>query len=94
MRLMAEDRGIQLQFPPSAPMIVRGDPSRLKQVIVNLLDNAIRFTPRGGAVTLRTGDSGGDIVLEVLRHRYRHSGCGPRARVRPVLSGRRGAFAR
>jgi heavy metal sensor kinase len=66
MRLMAEDRGIQLQFPPSAPMIVRGDPSRLKQVIVNLLDNAIRFTPRGGAVTLRTGDSGGDIVLEVL----------------------------
>jgi heavy metal sensor kinase len=66
MRLMAEDRGIQLQFPPSAPMIVRGDPGRLKQVIVNLLDNAIRFTPRGGVVTLRTGDSGGDIVLEVL----------------------------
>jgi heavy metal sensor kinase len=66
MRLIAEDRGIQLQFPHSAPMIVRGDQCRLKQVIVNLLDNAIRFTPRGGGVTLRTGDSGGDIVLEVL----------------------------
>jgi signal transduction histidine kinase len=66
MRLMAEDRGIALQFPASLPMVVRGDPSRLKQVIVNLLDNAIRFTPRGGTVTLRTGDSGGDIVLEVL----------------------------
>jgi len=66
MRLMAEDRGIQLQVPPSTPMIVRGDPGRLKQVIVNLLDNAIRFTPRGGTVTLRTGDSGGDVVLEVL----------------------------
>ena len=66
MRLMAEDRGIQLQFPRTAPIIVSGDPSRLKQVIVNLLDNAIRFTPRGGAVTLRTGDSGGEAVLEVL----------------------------
>lgn len=66
MRLMAEDRGIQLQFSTAQPMIVRGDPGRLKQVIVNLLDNAIRFTPRGGTVTLRTGNSGGYIVLEVL----------------------------
>jgi heavy metal sensor kinase len=65
MRLMAEDRGIQLQFPTAEPMIVRGDPGRLKQVIVNLLDNAIRFTPRGGTVTLRTLNSDDCVVLEV-----------------------------
>jgi heavy metal sensor kinase len=53
MRLMAEDRGIQIDSSPLEPMVVRGDRGRLKQVIVNLLDNAIRFTPRGGTVTLR-----------------------------------------
>jgi signal transduction histidine kinase len=59
MRLMAEDRGLQLESSELRSALVRGDRGRLKQVIVNLLDNAIRFTPRGGTVTLRTiaGDS-------------------------------------
>lgn len=65
MRLMAEDRGILLQFSGLEPLVVRGDRSRLKQVIVNLLDNAIRFTPRGGTVTLRTFKSGACNGLEV-----------------------------
>ena len=54
MRLMAEDRGIRLESGALRPVVVRGDRARLKQVIVNLLDNAIRFTPRGGRVTLGT----------------------------------------
>jgi signal transduction histidine kinase len=65
MRLMAEDRGIQLQTSGLEPLVVRGDRGRLKQVIVNLLDNAIRFTPRGGAVALRTFREGSDELLEV-----------------------------
>jgi heavy metal sensor kinase len=65
MRLMAEDRGIQLEFSALRPVVVRGDSGRLKQVIVNLLDNAIRFTPRGGAVTLLTNEADGYILLEV-----------------------------
>jgi heavy metal sensor kinase len=65
MRLMAEDRGLQLQTSGLEPLVVRGDRGRLKQVVVNLLDNAIRFTPRGGVVTLRTFREGGDELLEV-----------------------------
>jgi heavy metal sensor kinase len=65
MRLMAEDRGIHIESSALEPIVIRGDRSRLKQVIVNLLDNAIRFTPRGGTVTLRANQSGLYNVLEV-----------------------------
>ncbi len=65
MRLMAEDRGIQLQTQRLQPLLVRGDRGRLKQVIVNLLDNAIRFTPRGGSVTLATLADAQHQILEV-----------------------------
>jgi signal transduction histidine kinase len=65
MRLMAEDRGIQVDTEALTPMLIRGNRARLKQVIVNLLDNAIRFTPRGGTVTLRCSQSSLYSVLEV-----------------------------
>jgi len=65
MRLVAEDRGLQLNAAALQPLTVHGDRGRLKQVIVNLLDNAIKFTPRGGVVTLRTGLTEGGGYLEV-----------------------------
>jgi heavy metal sensor kinase len=65
MRLMADDRGIEIEFSALRKALVRGDRARLKQIVVNLLDNAIRFTKRGGTVWLRTATDDMGSVLEV-----------------------------
>jgi PAS domain S-box-containing protein len=44
---------------------VRADPTRLSQVFWNLLNNAIRFTPDGGSVEIRTRDEDGQLTIRV-----------------------------
>jgi two-component system sensor histidine kinase BaeS len=44
---------------------VLGDPRWLHQLVTNLLTNAVKFTPSGGGVTIRTRSAGSDAVLEV-----------------------------
>ncbi len=47
------------------PVEVRADPDRLHQVITNLLTNALKFTPSGGRVVIRSGPAGSAAVLQV-----------------------------
>jgi heavy metal sensor kinase len=65
MSLLAEDKGIAIACNASQPVPVNGNQVRLKQVVVNLLDNAIKYTPEKGAIQLRVLASNRQAVLEV-----------------------------
>ena len=60
----ADDRGISLSARlPSNPVLFRGHKGRLQQMVGNLLDNAVKFTPGGGHVVVRL--TAAPIVIEV-----------------------------
>jgi heavy metal sensor kinase len=65
MSLLAEDKNIQVTCAAAEPVWVEGDQARLKQVVVNLLDNAIKYTLQGGVVALTVRASNSKAVLEV-----------------------------
>jgi heavy metal sensor kinase len=65
MALLALDKNVRVVCESPGEVPVVGDRARLKQVVVNLLDNAIKYTPAGGTVTLRVASEGGEAVLEV-----------------------------
>ena len=65
MSLLAEDKNISIGCDANQPVFVEGDSARLKQVIVNLLDNAIKYTPPNGAIQLHVRAVNGHAVLEV-----------------------------
>jgi heavy metal sensor kinase len=65
MSLLAEDKKISVACNSKQAVIVEGDRARMKQVIVNLLDNAIKYTPGGGAIQINVARQNGHAVLDV-----------------------------
>jgi len=65
MSLLAEDKELSVGCDSATEVTVEGDRARLKQVVVNLLDNAIKYTPRGGRVSLSVRREGAYAVLDV-----------------------------
>jgi PAS domain S-box-containing protein len=53
-----------LDIPDSLPL-VRADKDRLRQIVLNLLNNALKFTPEGGRIILRALQKGASLVVEV-----------------------------
>lgn len=62
---LAEQKGIDLQLDVPSECILPCDRRRVVQVLTNLLDNGIKFTPAGGEVKLRAVVEGGFLVAEV-----------------------------
>ena len=77
MALRADQKKLELlcHIDPDIPRVVRGDPARLRQIVLNLLGNAIKFTERG-EVELRVEKEAIQDVDAILHFRVRDTGIG------------------
>lgn len=77
-RLRAESKGLalHLEIPPEVPQFVRMDDGKLRQVLMNLLGNAVKFTTEGHVV-LRVGVAYGNGAPDVMRLRFAVEDTGP-----------------
>jgi two-component system sensor histidine kinase RpfC len=77
LRPQAEGKGLSFasMLMPDVPPKVRGDEAHLRQVLINLLANAVKFTAHGG-VTLHVSRVGGGPQSVVLKFSIRDSGIG------------------
>jgi signal transduction histidine kinase len=80
VEILAEERAVRLRVEAPHDTWVSGDAGRLRQVLLILLDNALKFTPDHGAITVRVARQGGQARLEV-----RDSGPGIAAEDLPYL---------
>jgi PAS domain S-box-containing protein len=66
VKMDAEAKGIEIQVvAPDDVLFVRADPVRLEQIIWNLLNNSVKFTPRDGRITVQLEEEDDEIVLKV-----------------------------
>src|SRR5262249_14694506 len=76
--LVDERRQIVAVDLPATPLYVQADPTRLEQIIVNVLNNASKYTPPEGRITVTAAREDGEAVL-----RIRDTGVGLAAEMRP-----------
>lgn len=65
MQLLAEEKSISLRCKTGDEIYIEGDRSRLQQVIVNLVDNAIKYTQEGGEIRVTVRQDTNLAILEV-----------------------------
>jgi PAS domain S-box-containing protein len=62
---LAAEKGVGLAIPAASRLRVHADPLRLRQVLVNLVSNAIKYTPPGGRVRVTARGTGGRVEVAV-----------------------------
>src|SRR5881397_2146258 len=64
--LLAEESGVRVEVTtPPEPIVVAVDATRIRQLILNLLTNAVKYTPPGGTVRMQLGSANGRVTLSV-----------------------------
>ena len=64
-RALAQAKGVQIAIEEFEEAAVQGDPQLLRQLVMIILDNAVKFTPRGGQVTVRVFSRDDQATLTV-----------------------------
>jgi signal transduction histidine kinase len=62
---IAEAKGLRITFKPGDNSSIYGDNSKLQRLMVNLLDNAVKYTPPGGTITVAVTQSDRHVVTTV-----------------------------
>jgi len=62
---LAAAKGISLEVAAESPIIICGDEAKIRQMVTILLDNALKFTPSGGKVTVKILPDGRDVILSI-----------------------------
>lgn len=65
LKAKAEQNGLALTVHSDGPAPIRADKRAIKQILINLIANAIKFTPRGGTVDVSSVDAGDHVLLTV-----------------------------
>jgi two-component system phosphate regulon sensor histidine kinase PhoR len=65
LRKLADDKGITLNWHSCETIEIEGDRNRFKQMLINLVDNAIKYSDRNGKVSIKTAVENNHLLLEV-----------------------------
>lgn len=83
LQATANVKGVSLQWDAAEPCLIHADPHRILQVLLNLIENAIKFTPSGGLITVkaRKAIDSVDVALVTVTD----TGCGITEQARPLV---------
>lgn len=68
MRVAAEEKSITLRTTTDGKAVVRGKAEWVEQILTNLVDNAVKYSPEGSVVEVRLAAGGGTVSVEVEDH--------------------------
>lgn len=68
-KVIAHNKAIDIALANGADHeVIRGDPARLRQLFLVLLDNAVRYSKAKGAINVKVGKSNGEVTVQVSDH--------------------------
>ena len=65
VEMLCRDKGLNYELGQMGNLVVKGDRTKLRQLLLNILDNAIRYTPRGGKISISVQPEGEMAVVSV-----------------------------